>query len=419
MASLVAVAALGPPVLALTAVRSHSQTVGLTSAGLSAGGQVFKLPQSTDEIWHGGLSSKTGNDDEKASVSRKLATESVAFHFSLQGLSNSLDEGWSRRLLKLLDSFHYCFDEVLLTIDPQHGGKTYGPSYLPGPYANATEEFLTSLAGQELLNDAQQAFTSAAEKLKVHCTGRKAGSEAGVAGGVHVIDYASPKTHSLLAQAFDLSATLQSSSTDSPWSDSPALLQKLPASAKDFLPARMWKNSLMYMYAVNSASSQLLVHADADIDLLSTGLGGGARPGFVESAARALAKYSEVASVGAPSCYRERDSASPDRAHGAEEEIPQVSLAEAAVQGWDCSNGGCERLGADLIVALQTTQDATIPVVPYISTKLFVTNLARFKSLWPLPHWTDQTEVLLMFALARKHLKHGFLQERSTDLCFD
>mmetsp|Transcript_115646 Transcript_115646/g.181952 ORF Transcript_115646/g.181952 Transcript_115646/m.181952 type:complete len:387 (-) Transcript_115646:14-1174(-) len=371
------------------------QAFCLIATSLDSSGRIRRYEPSSAEVWRG------------------HATQNVALHFSLQGNTDSTDDkGWQHRLSSLLDALHYCFDELLITIDPPHGGKTYGPAYLPAPFANGTSDFLMSPHGKELLQNAQRVFTAAASQLKSHCPKQQVSDVGGVSGGVHVIDYALPRSRKLLAQAFDLSAKT-TVSNDSPW--------KLPprsSASKDFLPARMWKNSFMYMYAVDAVKSPFLVHADADLDILSTRLGKGLRPSFPEGASQILAHYPKVVSVGAPSCYRDRGVLDQKIASSMDQQ-PQGSVAEAALQGWDCASGGCKVVDGSYIVAELTTSDAEVPLVPYISTKLFLTDVSRLKSLWPLPYWEDQTEIVLMHALGQHQKQHAYLTSKLSDLCFD
>lgn len=366
--------------------------------------------------WEGGTplgSSRT--------LSLSSATKSVALHISLYHHSPVSGKGgqgpsWKHFMMELLEKCHYCFDEVLITIDPKHGGKVYGhqPAYLGPPYANGTHEFLASVAGQALIRQAEAVLAEVSLRLQQHCSGRKAGMVDGLRTEVLVIDYASPSNQALLREAFDLKGPV--GTPQSPWR-----FDAVPPGAENFPFARMWKASFMYNYVISAVQSDMVLHMDGDeMYLHRTGYyGGSSRDGiqltrpehhsiahtaleaksFVSRAVVSLTAHSDVVRVSPAQCEQYKDK----------------SGGQWAV--YSCF-AGCESLGTDLTIVRSpyNSYDYRLPP-PEVSDQIYVADVRRWKSLWPLKYWTDFHEILFGSNLRDKNMVVAQLQSGLADTC--
>jgi hypothetical protein len=144
--------------------------------------------------------------------------------------------GWGDMTKDFIDKVKFCFHEVLITIDPPHGGKTYGPAYLPGPYAGGSTAFIKSVPGVALINHATKIAEQLRRGIIANCPKHT------VVVNVMVINYDKQATRDLLLESFDINGP--TGVTGSAWGrDFP------PTGVKDFSFARMWKNSFMYMFS--------------------------------------------------------------------------------------------------------------------------------------------------------------------------
>lgn len=267
----------------------------------------------------------------------------------------------------------YCFDEIIITIDPPHGGKTYGPSYLPMEH---TATFVASEEGERLYEHAVHTAKLLRRYMSMHCPHRAHAC-------VHVIDYDSPHVRALLHTAFDTDG--EPGVPGSAWgADNP------PAEFRPYPFARMWKNSFMYMYAVNVTRSAFLFHSDSDVWPLEKNPRNHGNHHFIVDAVRAFQNHPNIVFVNAPVCR--------------------------ATQ-WptdNCDSGGCAAIGTDLTVVWRKGGNAP---GPYVSTQLFVAQPTRVKALWPLPWWTDMIEVILIKHLGQKRQLYAYLNGDKSHVC--
>lgn len=372
------------------------------------------------EYDHSASASQTGQWERKKD-------KSVAVHFSLF-YGSGRDDSWKRFIQDALRKCHFCFDEVLITIDTKHGGYNYGealtggePRYAGPPYLYGAQEFIYSSDGQKLLEEANAVLANMSAHLERHCPERKASTEnakEGLRAQVLVIDYSSNESTALLRKAFDLK--WPPAVPGSPfWSNSEVAfsdVQELGIDHRRF--ARMFKNSFMYNYIINAVQSDVLFHMDGDWDYLE--------PRHVSSDSSVLPEQSLISqAIAALTTHSDL-----------------VMVAPYPCQGLCCEYGGCESLDSNLGVVWATKTNVLLKPksqecgsrwlehfgvqqnlswnsdkVPYVSTQIYATDVKRWKSLWPLSYWTDHIELLLMGNLADKEKKFAYLNDGLADIC--
>ena len=312
-----------------------------------------------------------------------LAKNSVSFQFSCHAQCATHMDEWSKRAHNLLTKASFCFSEIMIIIDPPHGGKDYGPTYLPGPYAGGAQMFAKSEDGARLLRHADHVALILQKSVMNHCPHNHS-----VTASVHLIDYDDPAARVLLELAFDTRSP--PGVPDSAWGvDNP------PDAVGNFIFARLWKNSFMYMYSINASKSQYIMHSDNDLpDLVRRKES--SNNNFVVNAVNSLQNHPNVVFVNAPKC------------------------TEFKYNGkfWttdNCDNGGCTNIGHSLTAVWRKGGNAP---GPYTSTQFFVADVAKVKSrVWPIPWWTDMIEVILTKRLGESGLIYAYLNKEKSHVC--
>lgn len=334
------------------------------------------------------VDTRVQNDTGGKTRTAARANRTVAFHWSLFE-KDGFD--WESNFLDRLETFNFCFNEIIVTVDVKHGGKDYGhdgPSYLPHPSGrldSGAKEFRASEHGKQFLHRANAVVQSAKSGLQVKCPGTD------VTASVYLIDYADPQVLAALRQMFDVDGV-----TSVPWS----LWREtyLPDGTEHYPFARMWKNSFMYMYAFTVAKSHALFHWDADMPSLLPNIAPGQNTHFISSGLDSLEAHPDVVLVMPPTCKTTVD----------------TSGKEWAVSS---CNAGCRALGDDIFVVERSVPDNTHPPVPYVSTQKFLSDVQRMKSTWPLSYWTDKTEEILMQHFADIGMTAATQQKHFSNMC--
>eukprot|EP00931_Biecheleriopsis_adriatica_P086134 TRINITY_DN60854_c0_g1_i1.p1 TRINITY_DN60854_c0_g1~~TRINITY_DN60854_c0_g1_i1.p1 ORF type:complete len:401 (+),score=41.17 TRINITY_DN60854_c0_g1_i1:61-1263(+) len=332
-----------------------------------------------------------GHPDPSATKTAVRANQTVTFHWSLFEQDGF---GWEESFFDQLETLNFCFNEIMVTVDVKHGGKNYGPSYLPHPPGglnSGAQDFRASERGKQFLDRAKAVVHSAKSQLQIKCPGTD------VSASVHLLDYADPLVLSTLRQIFDVDGA--TSVSYSAWRET-----YLPDGTEHYPFARMWKNSFMYMYAFTLAKSQALFHLDADVPaMLPNIVPGGSnlheKGNFIASGLASLEAHPDVVMVMPPRCQTTVDPS------GKQFAVP------------NCEKG-CRLLGDDLLVVERSVPDEMHPLVTYVSMQHFLSDVQRMKSMWPLSYWTDMLEVMLMQHFADKGMKSAYSDKHLSNVCF-
>lgn len=343
------------------------------------------------KIEDGNIDALSGVPDTTETMTKALSNgtlpshsgRTVALHWSL---FQSNGPEWGQKFLDRLQTLNFCFNEILVTVDTVHGGKDYGPRYLPRPPGRldaGAQIFRDSPGGKAFLAHADGVVQKGKSWLQNKCPTTH------ITARVQLIDYADPQVRAALHQSFDVNG--MTSVPYSAWKET-----YMPPGTGEYPFARMWKNSFAYMYPFTIVKSQFLFHADSDLPNLWPNKVPG--PNFIARGVDSLMAHPDVVMVMPPDCKSTFASGKEFATHS-------------------CDNRGCHALGDDLFSIERNVPDAQHPVVTFVSTQRFVSDVQRMKSTWPIRYWTDMFEVTLMQHFADKGVKSAKLQRGFSNLC--
>mmetsp|Transcript_127354 Transcript_127354/g.220766 ORF Transcript_127354/g.220766 Transcript_127354/m.220766 type:complete len:420 (-) Transcript_127354:85-1344(-) len=349
---------------------------------------------------HSGTSSSTISDAGKRNGTHGYrANRKVALHWSLEHDADTSrkTQNWEAKLLAVLDATKFCFDEVLITIDPVHGGKDMGPKWLPTPRGDldvGAKELENSLPGKALVKHADAVRDKIKAWYKENCPGATTEFDR----SVQVIDYSNPDNVNRLNYMFNFS-------DDANFPRSPWILDKeMKRFHRDYPFAWMWKNSFSYMYAIDKVQSDYVFHYDSDAHLLKENKVLNEylehkRPAYVGNALKMLERNPEVVMVVAPSCRR--------------------FFSRSDEWAVPFCKKGCFLMGEDQELTIIQQQDPKLDrtVLPYVSAEHYIADVKRMKSLWPFKYWADMFEATLMYNLRDQGKKYAWMNRETSDLC--